>query len=137
KTHFPHICKRKRTMKSALLPLALCLTLATSVCSQTTQLNGNSLAYRSTGRSSNSAWILDRDGYLGTYITLDSPGNVTINVKAEGTASGGVNPNMNVVIADTKASFAVVPGVGSYSQTYALPAGTFFVRTEFNNNLAL
>src|SRR5690242_2095798 len=109
-------------MKSALLPLVLCLTLTTSVWSQTTQLNGNSLAYRSTGRSSNSAWTLDRDGYLGTYITLASPGNVTIDVKAEGAASGGVNPNMNVVIADTKAGFAVAPGVGNYSHTYALPA---------------
>lgn len=124
-------------MKSTLLSLALCLTLATSVRSQTTQLNGSSLAYRSTGKSSSSAWTLDRDGYLGTYITLASPGNVTINVKAEGTASGGVNPNMNVVIADTKAGFTVKPGVGNYSNTFALPAGTFFVRTEFNNDLAL
>ena len=113
-------------MKSTLLSLALCLTLATSVRSQTTQLNGSSLAYRSTGKSSSSAWTLDRDGYLGTYITLAAPGNVTINVKAEGTASGGVNPNMNVVIADTKAGFTVKPGVGNYSNTYRTPGRHLF-----------
>jgi GH35 family endo-1,4-beta-xylanase len=101
-------------------------------------LNGNALAIRSTGSaSSGSAWTLDRDGYLGTYITLATPGNVTVSVKAEGTASGGVNPNMNIVIADTKAGFNVKPGGGTYSNTYALPAGTFFVRTELNNDLAL
>jgi GH35 family endo-1,4-beta-xylanase len=124
-------------MKLTLLTLAILLSFSSPNWAQTTQLNGSSLAYRSTGKSSSNAWILDRDGYLGTYITLAAPGNVTINVKAEGTASGGVNPNMNIVIADTKAGFSVAPGVGNYKYTYSLPAGTFMVRTEFNNDLAL
>src|SRR5262245_8150231 len=68
---------------------------------------------------------------------LAAPGDVTVNVRAEGTASGGVNPNMNIVIADTKAGFSVKSGANNYSNTFSLPAGTFFLRTEFNNDLAL
>src|SRR5262249_55410172 len=91
------------------------------------------LALLSDGTSSGTSWVLDADGYVGTYITLASPGSVTIDVNANGTASGGVSPNMNIVIADTKASYSVTSG--TYSHTYSLPAGTFFVRCEFNNDL--
>lgn len=124
-------------MKSPLLALTLCVLVSPSAWAQTTQLNGNSLLYRSTGSSSGSAWTLDRDGYLGTYITLAAPGNVTVNVQAAGTASGGVNPHMNVVIADSQTGFDVKAGTNNYSSTYSLPAGTFFVRTQFDNDLAL
>lgn len=124
-------------MKSTLLVGAVYLMLGTSVGAQTTQLNGRDLVYRSTGKSFGSAWILDRDGYLGTYIMLAAPGKITVKIRAEGMASGGVNPQMNVVIADTRASFDVKSGAHDYSYTYSLPAGTFFVRTELNNDLAL
>src|SRR3954465_450292 len=124
-------------MKIALLVEVFCLMLAARLSAQTTQLNGSSLLYRSTGSASSKAWILDRDGYVGTYITLAAPGNVTVSVRAQGTASGGVNPNMNVVLADSQASFNVTSGFPDYSHSYSLPAGTFFLRTEFNNDLAL
>jgi GH35 family endo-1,4-beta-xylanase len=114
----------------------LLAAFADAAWSQTT-INGNGIALHSTGSASGNAWILDRDGYVGTYITLAAPGDVTINVQAEGTPDGGVDPNMNVVIADTKAGFDVVPGVGIYSHTYSLPAGTYFVRTEFNNDVGV
>jgi GH35 family endo-1,4-beta-xylanase len=102
---------------------------------QTTTLNGNALTLRSTGSAAGTAWNLDRDGYLGTYVTLSAPGNVSIDVEAQGTPSAGINPNMNVVIADTKAAFNVASTAGTYSHTFSLPAGTFFLRTEFNNDL--
>src|SRR6476659_7546854 len=54
----------------------LVLLIVSSTYAQTT-INGNSLAYRSTGSSSSSAWTLDRNGYVGTYITLAAPGSVT------------------------------------------------------------
>lgn len=95
------------------------------------------MAYKSTGSSSSNAWILDRDGYLGTYITLASPGSVTIKVNAEGTASGGISPHMAVAIADSVGEFTVASGANDYTQTFALPAGTFFVRTQFDNDLAV
>lgn len=98
-------------------------------------LNGNSLVYRSTGNASGSAWVLDRNGYVGTYVTLTNPGTVTIDVNATGTAGGGSVPHMNVVIADTSRGFDVASG--TYSATFNLPAGTHFVRTELNNDLAL
>jgi GH35 family endo-1,4-beta-xylanase len=123
-------------MKSVLLSLGLWLVVGSTAWPQTTQLNADSLALQPTGTTTGTSVILDRDGYLGTYITLAAPGDVTINVQARGTASGGVDPNLNIVVADAKAGFDVAPGVGSYSHKFSLPAGTFFVRTEFNNDVA-
>jgi GH35 family endo-1,4-beta-xylanase len=112
----------------------LVLLLVSPTYAQTT-INGNSLAYQSTGSSSSSAWTLDRNGYVGTYITLSAPGSVTVKVNADGTASSGINPHMGVAIADTLAGFDVSSGAHDYSHTYSLPAGTFFVRTQFDNDL--
>jgi GH35 family endo-1,4-beta-xylanase len=101
-----------------------------------TTINGNALALRSTGSSSGTAWNLDRDGYVGTYITVPAGGaNVTIDVQAQGTPDSGIDPNMNVVIADTKASFDVPAGLNTYSHTYSLPGGTYILRTELNNDV--
>src|SRR6266576_1538107 len=72
--------------------LALGFAIGPSALAQTTQINGDMVAYQSTGINSGSTWILDRDGYVGTYITLAAPGNVTVHVGADGTASGGINP---------------------------------------------
>jgi GH35 family endo-1,4-beta-xylanase len=98
------------------------------------QITGTSLAYRSSGAASGTDWTLSENGYVGTYIKLDAPGDVTIAAQASGQAGSGADPNMNFVIADTKTGFDVAPGsFNSYSHTFSLPAGTYFVRTEFNN----
>ena len=105
-----------------------------AVC-QTT-INGNSLAMRSSGASPGSgAWTLADNGYVGTYITLPTAGNATVAVQASGAASGGVNPRMGIVIADSAASFDVAAGMNTYQHTFPLPAGTHFLRTEFNNDI--
>lgn len=97
-------------------------------------ITGASLALRSTG-SGATDWTLQRDGYVGTYINLAAPGTVTVNVNAAGVASGGVDPRMNIVIADTKAGFDVASGFNNYQHLFDLPAGSYLVRTEFNNDL--
>ena len=70
----------------------LCLACAVSFCpaarGQTTT-QGSSLAMRSTG-SGVGSWTIDRNGYVGTYITLASEGNVTVGVNASGTALRGL-----------------------------------------------
>ena len=38
-------------------------------------------------------------------------------------------------MADTKAGFNVGSGFTNYEHTFDLPAGTYFVRTEFNNDV--
>ena len=68
-------------------------------------------------------------------MTLSAPGDLTVAAQASGLAGGGVDPNMNIVIADTKAGFDVTSGFNNYSHTFSLPAGTYFVRTEFNNDV--
>jgi GH35 family endo-1,4-beta-xylanase len=101
-----------------------------------TTLNGSSLAMKSTG-SGSGTWTLDRDGYVGTYINVATAGNVTVRVNANGTASGGVAPHMNIVLADTKPGFDVTSGLNPYEYTFNnMPAGTYFLRTEFNNDVA-
>ena len=42
---------------------------------------------------------------------------------------------MNIVLADTKAGFDVTSGTNPYEHTFNLPAGTYFLRTEFNNDM--
>jgi GH35 family endo-1,4-beta-xylanase len=110
--------------------IAVCLPLRAAA--QT--IPGSSLALKSRGSGSGD-WTLDRNGYVGTYISLPAPGPVTINVNVSGTASGGIDPRMNIVIADTKAGFYVAGGRNDYQHTFDLPAGTYLVRAEFNNDL--
>jgi GH35 family endo-1,4-beta-xylanase len=114
------------------------LSLVTVVCQATPgwALDANNLAFLSSGfNPSGNDWQLDDDGYVGTYVRLASPGDVTISVQANGQASGGINPHMNIVVADSIASFDVTPGsTNTYQHTFSLPAGLHFVRTEFTND---
>jgi GH35 family endo-1,4-beta-xylanase len=119
-----------------VLGCVLCCAGRLPAWSQTTVVSGISLPLLSTGSASRSSWTLDRNGYAGTYIHLDSPGDVTIGVQARGVADGGINPHMNIVLADTQAGFDVAAGAANYQHTFSLPAGTYFLRTEFNNDLA-
>lgn len=97
-------------------------------------INGNVLQLNSGGTAGTSAQ-LNGDGYAGSYITLAEPGDVTITVNATGTSAGGLDPRMNFVIADTKVGFDVAVGSNAYSHVFpSLPAGTYFVRTEFAND---
>jgi GH35 family endo-1,4-beta-xylanase len=97
-------------------------------------INGSALQLNSGGTSGVAA-VLNNNGYAGSYITLAEPGDVTITVSAAGTAAGGLDPRMNFTIADAKASFNVAAGGGTYSHVFpALPAGTYFVRTDFSND---
>ncbi len=113
---------------------SLCIVCLSQVAIGQT-INGDSMAYRSSGAASGSDWTLSENGYVGTYIKLDAPGDVTVSAQASGLAGAGVDPNMNIVIADTTAGFDVTSGFNSYSHTFSLPAGTYFVRTEFNNDV--
>jgi GH35 family endo-1,4-beta-xylanase len=78
--------------------------------------------------------LLSDNGYVGTYVTLASAGNVTVSVNASGQAFGGVAPRMNIAVADSVASFDVAATTGTYQHTISLPAGTHFIRTDFNND---
>jgi endo-1,4-beta-xylanase len=111
----------------------LVVTTASSASAQTT-LNGNLFAFRSNGSASGSNWNLVDNGYVGTYITLATPGDVTISVNASGTPALGIAPRMSIAVDDSKASFDVASGFNTYQQTFALPAGTHFVRTDFSND---
>jgi GH35 family endo-1,4-beta-xylanase len=122
----------RRFLSIAWLALFVVASFEAAAIAQTTP--GSSLALKSRG-SGSGAWTMDRNGYVGTYISLATAGNVTINVNASGTPASGIDPHMNVVIADTKAGFDVASGQNSYQHTFNLPAGTYLVRTEFNNDL--
>jgi GH35 family endo-1,4-beta-xylanase len=107
---------------------------ALATAAEAPALTGASLALRSNGLSQGSSWVLNDDGYVGTYVTLAAPGDVTIAVQASGTAFNGVAPRMNLAVADTVAGFDVAAGLATYEHTFSLPAGTHFIRTEFNND---
>ncbi len=93
-------------------------------------LGGNALALKSAGRASGDSWILERNGFIGTYLTLAQPGQVTLAVTADGTDA----PRMGIAIGDTTTEFTVAAGVKTYVTSCNLPAGTHFLRIELNND---
>src|SRR4249919_350201 len=103
------MAEERRMRARAILVVWMCAVGVGTACAQTT-LNGSSLAMKSTG-SGSGTWTLDRDGYVGTYINVATPGDVTVRVNANGTANGGIAPHMNIVLADSKAGFDVTSGV--------------------------
>jgi GH35 family endo-1,4-beta-xylanase len=99
-----------------------------------TVLNGSALALRSSGDASGTDWVLSENGYVGSYITLAAPGDVTIAVEAASQTGGGSDARMNVVVGDARAAFDIAAGFNAYEHTFSLPAGTHFVRTEYVND---
>ncbi len=122
----------RRLIFIAVLGFLIAANVQSTAVAQT--IPGSSLALKSRG-SGTANWTLDRNGYVGTYINVPSPGSVTIDVNASGAAAGGIDPHMNLVIADAKAGFDVASAANSYQHTFDLPAGTYLVRAEFNNDL--
>jgi GH35 family endo-1,4-beta-xylanase len=122
---------RYRVLKPGLTWITL---LACAVPGVSETIDGGLLSHRSSGSGRND-WILSENGYLGTYFTLDTPGSVTLAASASGSTNDAVLPHMNIVVADTKVGFDVATEFTSYEHTLDLPAGTYFVRTEFNNDV--
>jgi autotransporter-associated beta strand protein len=103
-----------------------------------TLINGDNMALTSSGAASGSGWTLSSDGYVGSYITLGTAEPVTFTLNANGVASNGLNPDMSLSIADSTDSFNVTPG-SSNNYTYTtptMPAGTYLVRTQLDNQNA-
>lgn len=120
--------------RHCLLTWLAVMCVAPAATGQTT-IGGSSMAMKSTGGGF-ADWTLDRNGYVGTYIQLAAPGDVTIAVESSGQASGGIAPHMNIALADTKAGFDVGAGFNTYQHTFSLPAGTYFLRTDMDNDVA-
>ncbi len=124
-------------MKRCILSVCLAglILLIASQLAAAQPIAGSSLALKSLGTGVGD-WTLDRDGYVGTYIDVTATGNVTISVNAAGTASGGIDPHMNLVLADTNVGFDVTSGVSSYGHTFKnVPAGRYLIRAEFTNDM--
>jgi len=130
--------------------IAKCVVIAggisTPAWAQTT-LNGTSLALQSQGTQSGTSYTLgagtnvsgitNLDGYVGTYVDLSQAAPVTFTVNADGTTSGGLAPDMTVVVADDSNSFTVSSTTAS-NYTYKTPtlqAGTYFVRIQLDNQV--
>ena len=119
-------------MPRCFLACLLGLTFAPEAFGQT--IAGSNLSHRSSGSGSGN-WTLSENGYVGTYFTLAAPGEVTLTASASGSTNDAVLPRMNLVVADTNVGFDVDSGFNNYQHTFDLPAGTYFVRSEFNNDL--
>src|ERR1700733_12976033 len=116
-----------------------CVALFTMICSvalgQTVTINGGAMGLQSSGAVDGSGWTLSQDGYVGTYINLSTPTAVTFTVDASGTMSSGTAPDMTLAIANTTHSFSVSSSstTANTFTTGTLPAGTYFVRTQLDN----
>jgi autotransporter-associated beta strand protein len=111
--------------------------LSTPAFAQTT-ITGSNLPLHSSGANSSNNWILSSDGYVGTYINLTQPAPVTFTLNASGTTSNGLSPDMMISIADSTQSFNVTSSsLSNYTYTTpTLAAGTYFVRTQLDNQTA-
>jgi GH35 family endo-1,4-beta-xylanase len=113
--------------------LALC-SVAAFVPAQNT-VNGNSFALRSSGAAAGMDWVLSNNGYVGTYLTLEAAGPVTLTINAAGATDDATAPRLNAVINDFATGWNVAAGFNNYTATFDLPAGTHFLRLEFNNDI--
>ncbi len=101
-------------------------------------VNGSGLPLKSSGSVTGTQWTLSSDGYVGTYLQLSQATPVSLNLSALGAASSGLSPDMTVSIANVSQSFSVNSSTASNYQftTPTLPAGTYFVRVQLDNQTA-
>ncbi len=90
---------------------------------------GARLAARSTGHADGLSWVVDGDGYVGTYLGLDAPGTVTVTLQAETRGAPGC-PRVALVTGDARTPLPVGPAARAHRATFALSAGTHFLRVE-------
>ncbi len=109
-------------------------SMVTASDAQTT-LNASQLALRSQGTAvATTQWRLNQNGFVGTYITLTEPGEVTLGIRATGESDGGVFPRMNLAVNNMRSGWTVGTAAATYTQTLSLPAGTHMVRVEYAND---
>jgi len=108
-----------------------------------TTVNGSALALRSYlsgtsqqnfGSDSGTDAILNTNGYVGTYITLASPATVTLTASVSGQTSDTTLPELGIAVDDSLAKYNVASGFNNYSTSVSLPAGTHFVRVQYDND---
>jgi GH35 family endo-1,4-beta-xylanase len=109
-----------------------------------TTVDGSALALRSYlsgtsqqnfGGDSGTDAVLNTNGYVGTYITLPSPGTVTLTASALGVTSDSTVPELGIAVDDSLTKFNVAAGgFGNYTANVSLPAGTHFVRLQYDND---
>ena len=118
------------SVKRCFVSCLLACVVGPNAVAQTT-INGFSLSMKSLNSPQ-----LTENGYVGTYIDVAHDGDdVTISVNASGTAYGGIDPRMNIVLADYSAGWDVGSSASDYEYTFTdMPAGKYFLRTEFNND---
>src|SRR4029079_2226143 len=75
------------------------------------------------------AWGCGGYGFVGTYLGLDAPATVTVILRAAGRGTPGC-PRVAVVTGDARTAIEVDAGVRDHRVTFALPAGTHFLRVE-------
>ncbi|MCA9239273.1 MAG: endo-1,4-beta-xylanase, partial [Planctomycetales bacterium] len=123
---------RRPLLVAVATALPLLLSVSTSIA-LAQPISGSSLSHRSTGTAIGLARRLDENGYVGTYFSLDQAGSIYIQVSALGATGDSTPPRMGIAIADRLVEFDVSPGANLYSTNFELPAGTYFVRTQFSN----
>src|SRR5438477_7200128 len=61
-----------------------------------TSIAGKDLAIKSSGQAWEDCWRLEQAGFVGTYVQLDSPGDVTISMDAFGGISKPARGNIAI-----------------------------------------
>jgi len=108
-----------------ILLIAACGWIAPAEA-QTSSFSPAQMVFKSTGRASGEAWILEGGGYVGTYLQVQQAGRVNGMVRA----SGPPGTAMAVVAADSRSRFVVTEQENDYLFSVLLPPGIYLLRIE-------
>lgn len=115
----------KRSISFAALVTVLSITGAAPAQSS---LKGSEFALQSDNTPDGK---LEKNGYLGTFIRVESAGDVELIAKVHGTAAGGP-PRCTMSVCDSSASLDVRDEASPRLKLH-LPTGTYAVRVQLDN----
>ncbi len=115
--------------------VVLCISILHAEA-QSNFINASQAVYNSSGTVFGTTVSLSQNGYIGTFVSLSAASQVSFSVVATGlSGTNGVQPAMSLVVDDTKRTWSVGSVASTYTVSTALPAGTHFVRVQFDNAL--
>lgn len=97
-------------------------------------VDARALALHSSGEARGKAWLLSDNGFVGSYLFLETPHSVTFRVRASGHAEAGA-PRIELAVAGLTQALELAPELGEYSFTFELSRGLYFVRLAYVNDL--
>jgi len=111
------------------------LVVGAATSAAQSKLAATDFVFKSTGGNAGSDYNIWSNGFIGTFLTVDKPTTVTLQIRAAGSAAKQTWPMMGVHVGNRQFAIKVNrTAFTTYTVTCDLPAGTTLVRIEFSND---